>query len=70
VAGVLIPSIYERERFCRQEAGFKRCPTFRAYSARRAQLSQDIYYSLWLPTVEPASDRSEAGDLAASPPAV
>jgi hypothetical protein len=52
VRGLLIPSIYERERFCRPEGGCQLCPTFRAFEARGAKIPQEIYYQLWLPTDE------------------
>lgn len=52
VRGLLIPSIYERERFCRTEEGFSRCPTYRAFNARRAKLPQEVYYALWMPLME------------------
>jgi hypothetical protein len=50
VAGTLIPSLYEREQFCRSDGRHERCPTHRLYLVRRAQLSQDAYYALWVPT--------------------
>ena len=52
VQGLLIPSVYERERFCRPEGGHKSCPTFCAYTARGTKLPQEVYYALWLPIAE------------------
>jgi len=52
VQGLLIPSVYERERFCRPEGGHNSCPTFCAYHARGAKLPQEVYYALWLPIAE------------------
>jgi hypothetical protein len=50
VTGSVIPSIYERERFCRAEQGFVRCPTFRAQAARGDKLAERDYYALWMVT--------------------
>ena len=61
VAGAVIPSIYERERFCRSDEGCKHCPTFQAFEARGEKIPQEIYYQLWLPTEEP---RTELADKA------
>ena len=61
VRGLLIPSIYERERFCRSDEGCKHCPTFQAFEARGEKIPQEIYYQLWLPTEEP---RTELADKA------
>jgi hypothetical protein len=47
VAGLLIPSHHERERYCRTD-GSRDCPTFKLYQLRRAPLPQDVYYSLWV----------------------
>ncbi len=48
VAGILIPSHYERERYCRTNT-FERCPTRRVYQIRRSPLSEEAYLALWLP---------------------
>jgi hypothetical protein len=48
VHGAVVPSIYERERFCRSEQGFVRCPTFRAQARRGSQLAERDYYALWI----------------------
>ena len=62
VAGAVIPSIYERERFCRAEQGFLRCPTFRAQAARGGNLAERDYYALWMTTdAERKSDTADAG---------
>lgn len=47
VAGLLIPSHHERERYCRSD-GSADCPTFQLYQLRRAPLPQDAYYALWV----------------------
>jgi hypothetical protein len=49
VAGTLIPSLYEREQFCRSD-GHVGCPTHRLFLVQREPLSQDAYYALWVPT--------------------
>lgn len=48
VDGLLIPSHHERERYCRTD-GSAACPTFRLYQLRGAPVSQEAYYSQWLP---------------------
>lgn len=60
VDGHLIPTLHERERFCRQSGAS--CPTYKVYQLRGRRLSQAAYYALWLPPMpqEPESDRSEA----------
>jgi hypothetical protein len=47
VSGTLIPSVYEREQFCRTDEN-DRCPTFRLYQLRSAPLPQEAYYGLWV----------------------
>jgi len=59
VRGLLIPSIYERERFCRSDEGCKHCPTFQAFEARGEKIPQEIYYQLWLPTEEPRTELAD-----------
>jgi hypothetical protein len=49
VRGLLIPSLHERERFCRPASAHGACPTFRSFSATGAAISQDQYYELWSP---------------------
>ena len=60
IHGLVVPSIYERERFCRAEQGFLRCPTYRAQNARGAQLAERDYYALWTGDVERSSDTTDA----------
>jgi hypothetical protein len=48
VRGLLTPSLYERERFCRGDAP-DRCPTFRLRVLRGEPLPEEVYYALWLP---------------------
>jgi hypothetical protein len=70
VRGLLIPSIYERERFCRSDEGCKTCPTFRAFEARGQKIPQEIYYQLWLPTEETPTELAEHEATEAHPPSV
>jgi hypothetical protein len=56
VAGTLIPSIYERERYCRSEES-PSCPTYRLYHLRGRPLPQEAYYALWMPPL-PTSEQS------------
>ena len=60
VAGTLIPSHYERENYCAGE-GKSRCPTYRLYQLRRAPLTEELYYGLWMPPADsvPADDDDE-----------
>jgi hypothetical protein len=41
-----VPSLYERERFCRGE--HTRCPTHERMCARGAPIEPAEYYRLWL----------------------
>jgi hypothetical protein len=52
VAGTLIPSHHERERYCRGGAS-RECPTFKLFEIRREPVSQEAYYALWLPPAAP-----------------
>lgn len=56
VSGMLIPSHYERETFCRTDESAS-CPTLRLFQLRRAPLTQEQYYGLWMPPAgqEPAT---------------
>ena len=60
VTGSVVPSIYERERFCRAEQGFLRCPTFRAHAAHGALLAERDYWALWTGDVERTSATTDA----------
>ncbi|HZS35203.1 MAG TPA: hypothetical protein VFF06_00175 [Polyangia bacterium] len=52
VAGTLIPSHHERERYCRG-ADSASCPTRRLFERLRiGPLPQEAYYSLWVPFAE------------------
>jgi hypothetical protein len=64
VAGLLVPTHHERERYCRTD-GEEACPTYRLYQLRGGPLSQDAYYALWLPPAPPLID---ADDAEAPPP--
>jgi hypothetical protein len=56
VSGELIPSLHERERYCRSNEGNEvLCPTFRLYQRERRRLAQEEYYALWTtPELPPA----------------
>jgi hypothetical protein len=51
VRGLLVPSLYERERYCLSDNP-NRCPTFRARALRDDALPEEVYYALWLPWAE------------------
>jgi hypothetical protein len=71
VRGLLIPSIYERERFCRSSEACKQCPTFRAFESRGGKIAQEIYYQLWLPeAVERVEEPSARSATEPTPPSV
>jgi hypothetical protein len=53
VEGAVVPSLHERERFCRTAE--TRCPTYALYGIRRRPISEDAYLALWLPPL-PASE--------------
>jgi hypothetical protein len=56
VAGLLIPSHHERERYCRSDEN-RTCPTYRLYQVRGTPLPQDVYYALWVaPAPQPPLD--------------
>lgn len=58
VRGVLVPSHYERERFCRTESAAL-CPTYGAHQRLGAvPLPQEVYYALW--TIPPPRDAEDA----------
>ncbi|HEY2747727.1 MAG TPA: hypothetical protein VGL86_24060 [Polyangia bacterium] len=63
VDGLCIPSHHEREHYCRSSDGSAACPTFNLYQLRRAPLTQDAYYALWMP---PSSTQRDSD---APPPA-
>ena len=50
VRGLLVPSLHERERYCRSDEP-ERCPTWRARARRSAALPEEVYYALWLPVL-------------------
>lgn len=55
VAGTLIPSHFERERYCTSDDSTS-CPTLRLYALRRGPLPQKDYWALWVPeAVAPAT---------------
>ncbi len=58
VAGLLIPSHHERERYCRSDENHA-CPTYRLYQLRGTQLPQEVYYALWVPPVPQAPSSEE-----------
>lgn len=57
VVGTLIPTVHERENYCRSD-GSNQCPTYKLFQLRRAPLTQEAYYGLWMPpapaSIEPA----------------
>jgi hypothetical protein len=57
VAGLLIPSHYERERYCRSDESAA-CPTYKLYQLRRAPVPQEAYYALWLAPPTPQRKKS------------
>ena len=67
VAGLLIPSVYERERFCRGDESFHSCPTFCAFAKRQSKLPQEVYYSFWLPALTEQTERGEDEPPSPSP---
>lgn len=48
VAGFVVPSLHERERFCRTDHSL-RCPTRAARERRSEPLKESEYWALWLP---------------------
>jgi hypothetical protein len=64
VNGLLIPSHYERERYCRTDGNCD-CPTFKLYQLRGAPLPQEAYYALWVAPAPPEPE-SEPQDKPAS----
>jgi hypothetical protein len=55
VAGLLIPSHHEREKYCRTDEN-RDCPTRKMYQLRGGPLPQEAYYALWVPPVPKAPD--------------
>jgi len=57
VDGDLVPSLHERERYCRSDGNFTRCPTFQVFRLNQRRLAQAEYYALWteleLPPISP-----------------
>jgi hypothetical protein len=70
VDGELVPSLHERERYCRRDDNFTRCPTFRAFRLHQRRLAQAEYYALWteaeLPAIapQPPARRRETPEVA------
>jgi len=48
VRGFLVPSLHERELYCRN-GEHERCPTFRVRESRSSAIPEEVYYRLWLP---------------------
>jgi hypothetical protein len=63
VDGELIPSLHERERYCRHPSNWASCPTFQLRAREQRRIAQEEYYALWtrpeLPPITPAL-RSES----------
>jgi hypothetical protein len=52
VSGDVVPSLHERERFCRTSQP-ERCPTYQQFLAT-GELDEEEYYAIWLtPRPEP-----------------
>jgi hypothetical protein len=51
VRGGVVPSLYERERFCHGERS--RCPTYQRLRARGGPIEPAEYYGLWLAPERP-----------------
>jgi hypothetical protein len=69
VSGILVPTIHERERFCRSAEACRRCPTLLAYERRGARLPQEVYYAIWLPpAVELERAATRVGSVSTEPP--
>jgi hypothetical protein len=67
VDGELIPSLHEREQYCRSDQNHASCPTFQLYQLRRRRLAQEEYYQLWTePEMPPLIPR--APSLRPEPP--
>jgi hypothetical protein len=47
VDGELIPSLHERERYCRSERNYASCPTFQLYQVSCRRVAQEEYYAIW-----------------------
>ena len=58
VDGELIPSLHERERYCRHDSNWASCPTFQLRAREHRRIAQEEYYALWtqpeLPAIRPA----------------
>jgi hypothetical protein len=54
VCGLLIPTLHERERYCRGDENAA-CPTYRLRQELGEPIPQSAYYALWLaPAPTPA----------------
>jgi hypothetical protein len=59
VDGELIPSLHERERYCRSDRNHASCPTFQVYQVNRRRLALKEYYALWIePELPPLVPRA------------
>jgi hypothetical protein len=69
VNGDLIPSLHERERYCRSESNWASCPTFQLHRREERQLMQEEYYALWtLPNLPPLIPRAPSLRAEVEPP--
>jgi hypothetical protein len=48
VRGGVIPSLFERERFCLGGGAERVCPTYRLCEERGAPISAEQYFALWV----------------------
>jgi hypothetical protein len=57
VVDVVVPSLHERERFCKSDRS-RECPIFQAYARTRLPVSEDEYWRIWLspPADEPTKE--------------
>ena len=52
VAGEIVPSLRERERYCLKDGGCAACPTFSAYKVCGMAIEPGAYYAIWAPLDE------------------
>jgi hypothetical protein len=54
VEGTIVPSHYERERFCLRDDP-SACPTLRLYRMRQMPVTQEAYWAEWMPDLHAGS---------------
>ena len=57
VGELIVPSMYERERYCRSESA-RECPIYQAFARTGDPITEDQYWQIWLspPVVEPTKE--------------